>query len=49
MFYVYMPCIRLTVLLLCAVLQKPILTRKIVQGEELKTDKGIVIVIQVLY
>lgn len=40
---------RLTVLLLRgAVLQKPILTRKIVHGEKLKTDKGIVIVI-VLY
>jgi len=40
---------RLAVLLLCAVLQKPILTTKIVQGEKLKTDKGIVIVIQVLH
>ena len=36
-------------LLLRAVLQKPILTRKIVQGQKLKTDKGIVLVIQVLY
>lgn len=36
---------RLTVLLLRTVLQKPILTRNIVQGEKLKTDKGIVTVI----